>query len=260
MVKLNKQPDMSITNIFSKYYQLVFGAVSCLMILLLIDKALATAVAFAITLAVLSLLAFKAAGFNTKTICALFIISLLLHGAAVIFVHYTGFQPFSGKGDYELYDSIAKVISERLHNGNFSIGDTGLGSWYPVIIGYIYAVLGPNMFFGQIFNAWTAALAAALVYLIVAEIGRSEKEAFLTGLASNFYPSLLFFSSYLLKDVLVVTLCLFGLWMAVKLIKSFSWVKFAVFYAGLVVLTNLRFYASFALILTFIFCWFVFSG
>jgi hypothetical protein len=113
---------------------------------------------------------------------------------------------------------------------------------------------------GQIFNAWLVAITVIFVYLIVREIGRSEKEAFLVGLIASIYPSLAFYGSLLLKEALVVLVFTIGLFLMLKIIKRFSWNRFFIFCIILIVLTNLRFYISYALVLTFIICWFLFSN
>lgn len=239
-------------------YQYIFGTISILLILSLIDGVLAGGFALLAFLSGITFLALKLAGFKDKKLYILLGLAIFFHAAMVIFMYLTGFQPFSG-GDYELYDQIAKIISDRLHRGDFSIGNTGLGSWYPVIVGYIYALLGPNMFFGQMLNAWACAVAAVVVYLIVLQIGRSENEGFWMGIIAALYPSFIFFGSSMLKEALVVLFAMTGLLFVLKLIQNFSWPKFAFFYLVLVLLTNLRFYVSFAIVLAFIFCWFLFS-
>lgn len=239
-------------------YQLVFGAISILLLLAVIDNVLAVGFFVLALLASAALLTFRALGLENKKIYLLFGLALMVHVAMVVFIHLAGFQPFNG-GDYVLYDEIAKIISGRLHNGDFSIGNTGLGSWYPVIVGYIYALFGTEMFFGQMLNAWAAALASVIIYLIVLQTGRSENESFWVGAISIAYPSFIFFGSSMLKESLVVLLAMFSLLMALKLIKNFSWPKFFVLYTTSILLTNLRFYVSFAVILAFIFCWFLFS-
>jgi hypothetical protein len=113
---------------------------------------------------------------------------------------------------------------------------------------------------GQIFNAWLVAITVIFVYLIVREIGRSEKEAFLVGLIASIYPSLAFYGSLLVKDALVVLFSVIGLLLMLKIIKRFSWNRFLIFYIMLIALTHFRFYISYALVLTFIICWLLFSN
>ena len=189
----------------------------------------------------------------------LFLIVFLIHIIAVLFVYYTRFQPFNG-GDYREYNSVAQDISSRLHQGDLSLDGLKVSHYYPVIVGYIYALTTPDMLMGQLFNAWLTAILVIVAYFIVIEVGGSPKQGFLAGLIISFYPSLAFFSSLLLKDVLVALLCVVGLLMLLKIIKNFSWSKFFILYLALLGLTHFRFYISFSLVFAFIICWILLSN
>jgi len=198
---------------------------------------------------------------NTKTLIILFLIAFLIHFLVVLFIYYFNFQPFSGgRGDYTQYHSQAVEIARRVRQGNFSLGGIDIAHYYPVVVGYVYALTIPSKFMGQIFNAWIAALCAVLAYLIVLEMGASKKQGFFVGLIVALYPSLLFYGSLLLKDALVLFLSLVCLLFVIKLIKNFSLKHFLVFYITLGLLFHFRFYVAYALLLTFLFCWLIFSN
>lgn len=209
---------------------------------------------------VTSLILFKI-GIKGRALFFLLLITFLVHFGVVLFIHYADFQPFSGRdGDYKVYDFNAKIISERLHQGNFSIKNLPVGRfYYSIIIGYIYALTLPEMFIGQLLNVWLAVIAVLLTYLIVLQIGGTKKQAFFIGLIVCFYPSYLFFCSLLLKDTFVVPLVLGGLLLTLKLIKNFLWRNFAILYVILLAVMHLRFYVGYVLLFTFIFCWFLLS-
>jgi len=195
-------------------------------------------------------------GIKNKTLYWLLLITFLVHLSAVLFIHYANFQPFSGGfGDYHIYDSVAKQIAERINQGNFSLSGLWTGHYYPVIIGYLYALTLPEMFMGQLLNVWLALISVLFVYLIVIEISGSRKKAFFIGLITCLYPSYLFFGSLLLKDVLVVPLVLISLLLILKLTKNFLWKNFLFFYIALGAVIHFRFYVGYALLFTFIPCW-----
>lgn len=236
---------------------------SCLFLaaLSLFDKTLAVGVIFIVFLTAVTFSILKKIGFKTKTIYTLFLIALFIYLGTVLFVHYAHFQPFSGgAGDYTTYDSLGKEISERVHQGNFSLQGVGYENFYSVIIGYIYALTLPEGLIGRMFNAWIVALLVIFVYLTVLEMGGSEKEGFFAGLMASIYPSLLFFGSLLGKDALSALLSLITLFLILKLLKVFSWPRFFVFYIFLAALINLRIYIGYAVLLTFIICWSLFSS
>lgn len=220
-----------------------------------------TAAAFVILLVGATFLMLRKLGPKTRIISLLFIIALLIHLGAVLFVYYTDFQPFSGgKGDYAEYDAYAKEVAERVRQGDFSLEGMETSLYYPVIIGYIYAFTISDMLVGQILNAWLIALLAVFACLIVIEIGRSEKDGFLVGLIVSAYPSLLFYGSLLLKDAFVALLSFVALLFILRLIKKFSLSKFLIFYIALGFLINFRIYVGYAVLFTFLICWFLFSG
>lgn len=198
---------------------------------------------------------------KNKTLCLLFLIALLIHMAAVLFIYYADFQPFSGgRGDYTTYNLTAQEVSTRVGQGNFSLEGLSFSHYYPIIVGYIYALTVPNMLAGQLFNALLAALSVIFVYLIVIEIGGSKKQGFFVGMVVSVYPSFLFYTSLLVKDALVVLLCLIGLLLILKLIQGFSWKRFLIFYIILGSLIHFRFYVGYALLLCFIISWIFFSN
>lgn len=197
---------------------------------------------------------------NKKVLCWLFLIAFLVHLSAVFFIYYFHFEPFGGAGDYIEYNLTAQKLSEKIRQGDFSLEGIELSHNLPVIIGYIYAFSYSNMLLGQIFNAWISAILVVFIYLIVVEMGGSEKQGFFTGLAANFYPSLLFFGSLLLKDALVVLLSLVSLFFILKLLKNFSLGKFLIFYFVLGSLIHFRIYVGYAALLVFLICWMLFSN
>ena len=233
-----------------------------------IDKALGVGIMFVFFLSASSLVVIGRCKEEKKRkiLSVLFLIVFALYILSTLFFYYTKFQPFSdGYGDYIIYGSQAEQIAKRVHQGNFSLQNLSvqgisLSHSYPVIVGYIYAFTIPSILVGQIFNAWLIALLVIFVYLIVLEIGGTQKEAFLTGLIACFYPSLAFYGSLLLKEAFVILLVLISLLLALRILKKFSIVNFFLFYITLIALTNLRFYISFAIILAFIVGWVLISG
>jgi len=252
---------MKFLKLSSMDKKIILGVVFCYIILGFLDIVLAVGATLIIFLTAITFLIFQKLGFKNKTIYNLFLISLLIHLAAILFVYYASFQPFSGgAGDFSTYDYLGREISQRLNQGNFSLQGLPFENHYSIIIGYIYALLLPEMLIGQMLNAWIIALLAVFVYLIVLEMKGSEKEGFLAGLIVSIYPSLLFFGSLLGKDAWVALLSTIAMFLVLKLIKAFSWKQFLIFYIILAALMNLRVYIGCAVLFTFIAGWVVFSN
>jgi hypothetical protein len=253
---------MDFLNFFSIYNKFIIISILVLAVSSLIDKALAIgiiAVIFCVAFTMFFILKIEEKN-QKKMLGALFLIAFLLHILIVLFLYYTKFQPFSGGfGDYVVYQQQAEEISQRVGSGNFSLLGIDLDHYYPVIVGYFYAITVPSMLLGQLFNAWLVALTIIFVYLIVRQIGGSQEQGFLTGLIASLYPSLAFYGSLLLKDALVVLLSVIGLLLTIKVIKKFSWQKFLIFYIVLTGLMYFRFYIGYALMFGFIASWFLAS-
>jgi len=193
----------------------------------------------------------------------LFGISLLIHIIAVLFIYAFDFQPFSGGGgDYTSYHKSAVHIADEIGQGNF-LPDIetrgGVTHHFPTIIGYVYFFTIPSIVVGQLFNAWIASVAIMLLYFLVLEITQSFRWAFGIGLLVNLYPSFLFYSSLLLKDVFVVLFALVAAFLMLRILKRFSWGLFALFYISLIALTHFRFYEGFVLLATFTISWLLLS-
>lgn len=230
-------------------------------ILWFLDNVLAIGIIFGAFLVGLTLILLKKFGVLDKRILLIFFIAFIIHGAFVLFLYYSHFQPFGdGGGDYDGYHAMAKEISLKLHKFDFSLGEAlKWGHIYPVIMGYIYALTIPDMFIGQIFNTWIVGLVAILSYLLAFEITGDKKGSFFVGIISIFYPSLLFYGSLMLKDAMVVLFLMLGALMFIRLLKEFSWKDFIYLYLSAAVLFNFRFYIGYALILSFMFFGFIFS-
>lgn len=221
-----------------------------------LDKILAVGVLFIAFLTTITFLILSKVKIRNKNLYLLFLITLLIHLAVVLFIYYANFQPFSdGYGDYVVYQEQAQEIAQAVRQGNFFLRELSIDSYYPVLVGYIYALTMPEMLIGQLFGVWLAAISVLFVYLIILEIGGTRKWAFLIGLIVAIYPSYLFFGSLLLKDTLIVPLVLAGLLLTLKLIKNFFWRNFLIFYIILGAVIHFRFYVGYALLFTFIFCW-----
>ncbi|MDP3883002.1 MAG: glycosyltransferase family 39 protein [Candidatus Staskawiczbacteria bacterium] len=252
---------MDILEFFSKYQRFIIYSVPFLALATIFDRTFAVGIIFSVFLCAVTLAFLGKNKENTKTLRLLFLIIFLSHILAVLFIYYFNFQPFSnGSGDYVAYQQQAEEIAGRIRQGNFSLKGIDVPHYYPVIVGYLYAFTIPSMLLGQLLNAWLVALTIVFVYLIVRQIGGTEKQGFLTGLIAGFYPSLAFYGSLLLKDALVVLLSMAGLLLAIKTIKKFSWQSFLIFYIILTALIHFRFYIGYALMFGFIISWFLVSS
>ena len=260
----------SVVSKYLKNEKVVISAVvffSILLITFFFDKGLSVGLALLAVLSGITFLVFNKLGLKDKRIYILFLIVLSIHLGTALVMHYTHFQPFSGgKGDYLYYQKSAVEFSQSFLQGRFVLEDITLanpdlyaGHYYPAIVGAVYALTMPKEIIGLMLNVWLVAISVALVYLLILEIGGTEKNAFLVGIITALYPSYVFNSSLLLKDPFEIFFVVLGLLFLIKTIRKFSWLNFVFLYLSLLCATHFRFYIGFALIATFILSWFIFS-
>jgi len=224
------------------------------------DKGLAVGLGLILVLSLAVFFILSKLGFKNKNLYVLFLTVVAMHLLITLFMHYANFQPFSGgTGDYIFYQHQARAIAERLSQGNFSLQGIALSHYYPVILGYIYALTLPEEIIGLMLNVWLVALSVIFVYLIVLEIGGSGKNAFLIGLIAAVYPSYVFNSGLLLKEAFQMCFVALGLLFLIKTIKKFTWYNFLILYLALIGSTHFRFYVGYALIGAFVLSWFLFA-
>lgn len=258
-----------------KKVTVILGIIILLSLLIsFFDRALAVALLLLTSIILLVFAALLKAGMKSRKFYLLFFISIFISFSAIMFIHYFHFQPFGGGGgDYELYHVRAVELANSFKQGDFSFQTIRYSKGYPLmnvpytsyyytaIIGFIYFLTIPQSVIPELLLGILLSLASAtLIYSIVKEVGKSDNWAFIVGLISVFYPSRIFYSSFLLKDSFVIPLALLGLWLAIKLIERFSWKTFLIFFVTLLGLTHFRFYVGYAMMFTFAIFWILFSN
>lgn len=230
-------------------------------VLFYFDKALTIGLALIIFLTALTFFLLDQVGVRDKGLFFLFFFALFFHLAVTLFFHYTQFQPLGGGGgDFVVYHQTATEIAKRFSQGIYSLKGLNIPHYYPVIIGFIYSFTLPKIIIGELFSVWLAALSVLFVFLIVKEVSGSKKWAFLIGLIVTLYPSYLFYGSFLLKDTLIVPLVLAAMLSFIKMMKSFGWRHFLIFYILLTGLIHFRFYVGYAVLFSFLASWFFISS
>ena len=232
------------------------------------DKALVAGTFFIFFLLLITLwIVFKLRP-QDKKLFYLVLLVFIIRFVVVLFAHYSDLPMFKGGGDFVLYDQQAHQIANLMHE-NFSFENfnpnyyikkgVAIGIYYPVIVGFIYRFIFPDMFVGQMFNAWIVTISAILIYFLVLELGGSKNSAFWVGFLSTLYPSYLYYGTLLLKEAIFIMLCMFGLLLSLKLLRNFKWSIFCILYLTLIGLVNLRFYVAYALMIGFVLSWFLFG-
>ncbi len=223
------------------------------------DKALLVGLVFVGVLIILTFLTLKKYNLLDKRVSIAFWFGFLIHFILALLMYYANFHPL-GQGDFVLYHQIAENVANRIHSGVFYLDGLNYLHYYPVLIGAIYSFTIPKMIIGQILSAWLAGISVLLAYFLMIEIGSSKKMAFLVSAIICFYPSFVYFGSLMLKDTVILPLVLSGLLLCVRMFKNYEPLKFFSFFIILTFIIHLRFYVGFALMFSFIICWFLISN
>lgn len=195
-----------------------------------------------------------------KNIYIIFIIIFSLHLSVVMFLYLSGVGALGGGADFDGYNQNAIEIASRFSRGDFSLQGLFTVHYFPVLIGIIYMFTLPEMIVGQFFTIWLAFISVILLYFICQELGASRKASLMATIIASFYPSHLYFGSLLLKDTLIIPIALACLFVVIKILKKLSALNFILFFILLTGLIHFRFYIGFAVVLSFIICWFFISS
>jgi len=237
-----------------------FSATVLLGLVLVFDREVGAALIMLVVLSAATVFVLRRLGVSQREVYVLLAFVIVTHAAFALFTHYTGFQPFgTGGGDFTRYNFHAQEVAERVRDFNFSLEGIWIAHYFPLLLGYVYALVVPAMVVGQLFVVWTAALSVLVLYFLTLQIGATRSWAFLVAFLGSLYPSFFFYTSYTLKDGLVILLALFSLLLLLKMLKRFSWTLYALLFLAAIPLVNLRaeIYDVFAI--TFLVFWFGFS-
>jgi len=181
-----------------------------------------------------------------------------LRVAATILIHlyslsigFGGLFPFGGSDDGGYFDTA----------GHLYYGTTGAAapaaSSYPTILALFFHLTGgPNLLLGQLLNALIGALTVGLGVLLVRELTRGRvplrvrrRAQHWAGALLTFYPSLLWYSTQLLKDPPLILFGMSALYCQVLFLRRIRPVSLGVWALSLIALMGLRPYAVVAVVL-----------
>lgn len=138
-----------------------------------------------------------------------FAAALLLRVALGAVINFFDLHGFFGP-DAFTYDAFGDAVLKSWqgdYSGNYILSFIGGTNWgMSYIVAVIYAVTGRNMLAVQFFNAVAGAATAPLVYLCADHIFVNKSVARLSALFCAFFPSLVLWSSFGLKDAPIVFL------------------------------------------------------
>jgi hypothetical protein len=160
-------------------------------------------------------------------------------------------------GDAETYNAFGNTLAEYLKGNSilsdfesyrfFGFRQSGWGMFW--LIGLLYYVIGQNPIAGNMFCSIFGALAAPIGYLCAKELFNNSKIGKITGFFVAFFPGFINWSSFMMKDGILVFLLVLAVLMIIRLQKSFNLFYISLLLFSLFGIISLRFYI-FPMILT----------
>ena len=202
----------------------------------------------------------KIKSFFLKSEVRIFLITLFIHGCAVLMFNFVHIGILNTTGDNTLYKSLAEQISQLMHAGTYHLGDVYKYHWYPLFVGIIFYITGPSMLIGSFGNALIAVGTAVVLYKLFKEYSVSEKISFWGALIiTNVYASFLYHSSILLKESWIVFLLVVVIYLSRRISqgKGNRIALVSIMAVAWILLRNLRFFIGFSAIALFFTEWFL---
>ncbi|NJM53464.1 MAG: glycosyltransferase family 39 protein [Blastocatellia bacterium] len=163
-----------------------------------------------------------------------FLISLFL-GAVLVRVLYSTIAYYFDfwlyvAGDAETYNGFGNILANYLHgegvldeftkNRFFNLYGSGWGMFW--FVGLFYYVVGQNPMAGNFFTLVFGAAAAPFTYFCAKELFNNSKVAKYSALLVAFFPGFINWSSFMMKDGLIILLLVVGIYSILQLQKKFS--------------------------------------
>ncbi len=153
---------------------------------------------------------------------SLFVITFLIHEIFVILLNCGVIHVPVSIYDHLYYNDLAIQISSLLKAGTYTFGAVYDQHWYPFFIGVIYTLFGQSVLLGASMNAVLTA-ASSVLFFEISEFfnnGANKKVIFWTTFfIMNASVSLVFHSSFLLKETWVFFLSLCIIYVFIKMLQ-----------------------------------------
>lgn len=179
----------------------------------------------------------------------IFLGALLVRILIATMVHVFGLYEFFG-GDSITYDYRGFRLSEiwfgqapiydELSQKVLSTDGSGWGMHY--IVAFVYSIVGRNMLAVQYFSCVVGAATAPAIYICAHKIFNNIRVARITAFIVAFCPSLVIWSSQVLKDGFIIFLLVIIMVALLNLLEEFSYTSLLILIFSLFGIISLRFY------------------
>lgn len=136
--------------------------------------------------------------------------------------------------------TITKTGSPFFYSRFFEFSGSGWGMYY--IVASLYFFIGHNTVAGNFFVASIATGAVPVVYSLAKEIYKNRRVALIASLLVGFMPGFINWSSFIMKDGIIIFLLALSILMVVRLQKQFSLLYLSLLFISVIGIISLRFY------------------
>ncbi|MDQ3748689.1 MAG: glycosyltransferase family 39 protein [Acidobacteriota bacterium] len=133
---------------------------------------------------------------------------------------------------------------------SIATASTGAGWGMNYLVGGIYYVFGQSIIVAQSFCAVVGAATAPMIYYCAKNLFNNKKVSEISAIAVAVFPSLIIWSSQLLKDGLIIFLLVFTMTMVLQLQKKFGFLAITGLIFALFGILSLRFYIFYMVVIS----------
>ena len=210
-------------------------------------------------LLLLALLAIILIYTRDRQLAVVLLAGLILRAVLIYADHFVGFLP--DQPDQVMYNNQALEILQNWNSGMYPIQTEEFAkgtSPFSYLLAVLYLPFGYMPLLGRLFNALISLLCVYCFYYIIVEILDERRIALLSSALLTFLPSFIVFSSYILRDILIMLLSLIILYALIKISKRCAITRYVVLLVlafilnALLRIQNLFLYAGFFLVFSMV--------
>jgi hypothetical protein len=217
------------------------------------DGAVAIGIVFA--LSAVAIFVFRKYTEEKEFITTVFLVALALRMAFGVMIHVFELREFFG-GDAMIYDSngvqlVNYWMGRAELQGSLQYQDnpaSGSAWGMNYLVGFIYLLIGRNIFAAQSVVAVFGAATAPMIFYCSKKIFNNLQVSKISAVAIAVFPSFVIWSGQLLKDGLIIFLLVLTITMVIQLQEKFRYGALALLVASLGGIISLRFYIFYMVI------------
>jgi 4-amino-4-deoxy-L-arabinose transferase-like glycosyltransferase len=209
----------------------------------------AAALLVILILSITALIVFRHYAVDKEFVTNVFLAGLVLRLGFGVAVHMFDLRGFFG-GDAATYDFRGFLLMQSWIGGGSMADDatliaqarSGPGWGMDYLVGFLYMMIGRNIFAAQSLCGVVGAATSPMVYFCANRIYANQKVARTSAIIVAVFPAFVIWSGQLLKDGLIVFLLVLAITMLLQLQEKFDPIALTLLFLSLAGILTLRFY------------------